>query len=266
MTPFSVLVTFLSLLPVLVAALPTPANTTGDGTGLSVPITNSECRDKIANSYIVVYNSTCPDDMVAAHQAKWVATMAKRNIGKRSTDNRFYSTAVSTFSIGSMRAMALDADDESAIEINAASEVAYIEADAKASINALTRQSPATTGLARMSSGSAGATEYVFDDSAGEGITAFIVDTGIMAEHTQFQGRATQAFNAINNVDTDENGHGTHVAATIGGSTFGVAKKVTLLGVKVLDATGGGTNSAVLAGMNFGTFLFSRSLFSSWVE
>lgn len=89
---------------------------------------------------------------------------------------------------------------------------------------------------------------------------AFIVDTGIMANHTEFEGRAVQAFNAVNDVDTDENGHGSHVAGTIGGVTFGVAKKVTLVGVKVLDAQGAGTNSRVLAGMNFGTCLFPSLL------
>lgn len=72
-----------------------------------------------------------------------------------------------------------------------------------------------------------------------------------MTNHTEFEGRATLVFNAVNNVNTDENGHGSHVAGTIGGKTFGVAKKVSLVGVKVLDAKGAGSNSGVLSGMNF---------------
>lgn len=262
MASFSFLLALLSIFVAIVAGLPAPENSVGPRTesqdafeGLGVPIKNADVADIIPNSYIVVYNDSCPDKMVAAHQAKWVNTLAKRNIGKRSLlGDRDLSTQVQTFSIGTLRAMALDADDRSAIEINAADEVAYIEADAYMNINALVRQSPTTTGLARLSAGAAGATEYVFDDSAGQGIMAFIVDTGLMANHTEFEGRAVQGFNAVNNVDSDENGHGTHVAATIGGATFGVAKKVNLVGVKVLDAQGAGTNSRVLAGMNFGMF------------
>lgn len=262
MSPFSALLATLALLAAFVAGLPAAGDTGSPGPG--VPITNGDARDIIPNSYIVVYNNTCDDNMVAAHQAKWVQAMARRNLGKRSpVDNRFYSTAVHTYTIGSLRAMSLDADDKDAIEINSAAEVAYIEADAKISINALVTQTGAPSGLARLSSKKAGATDYIFDDTAGQGIMAFIVDTGLMAEHTEFEGRAMQAFNAVNDVDTDENGHGSHVAGTIGGTTFGVAKKAMLVGVKVLDADGAGTNSRVLAGMNFGTYPPSISTYLS---
>lgn len=60
--------------------------------------------------------------------------------------------------------------------------------------------------------------------------------------------------------DTDENGHGSHVAGTIGGQTFGVAKNVNLIGVKVLDGDGAGSNSGVLDGMQFGKFQQPHSL------
>lgn len=255
MAPLSFFTT-LSLLVAAVVGRPTadPAMDPED-TFLGVPIMNAEAKNTIANKYIVVYNETFDDDIVLAHEAKWIATMKKRNLGKRSPiDNRFLSTNVHTFNIGTMRAMALDADDSSAIEINSADCVAYLEADAYISIDQLVVQNNATSGLARLSSADAGSTSYVFDDSAGEGITAFIVDTGIMTNHTEFEGRATMAFNAVNDVDTDENGHGSHVAGTIGGRTFGVAKKTTLIGVKVLDADGAGSNSGVIAGMNFGMF------------
>lgn len=268
MSPLSLFLTTVSLLVAAVAGFPAPLDAAGpqlharsNSTGLGVPITNSGGRDLIANSYIVVYKDDCPDAMVAAHQAKWVKTMAKRNIGKRSpVDNRFFSTAVNTYSIGTLRAMALDADDKSAFELNNAEEVAYLEADAKISINTLITQTKATSGLARLSSTAPGSTDYTFDDSAGQGIMAFVVDTGVMANHTEFEGRAVQAFNAVNDIDTDENGHGSHVCGTIGGAKFGVAKKVNIVGVKVLDKDGAGTNSRVLAGMNFGTCSLSSSL------
>lgn len=210
MASFTLLVSL--LLAALVGAAPapvaSPAPAADDHTFLGVPIMNGDAREIIPNKYIVVYNDTFDDDAVAAHQAHWVTTIAKRNLNKRSTlDNRWLSTTVNTFGIGTLRAMALDADDRSAIEINDASEVAYIEADAYVHLNALVQQSPTTSGLARLSAQQPGANAYVFDDTAGQGITAFVVDTGIMAEHSDFEGRATMGFNGVNNNNTDENGH-----------------------------------------------------------
>jgi len=121
-------------------------------------------------------------------------------------------------------------------------------------LNALLSQTNAPPGLARISHKAAGNSSYVFDSTAGEGITAYIVDTGILASHSEFQDRATFGANFANNVDTDENGHGSHVAGTIGGRTFGVAKSVSLVGVKVLDADGAGTNSQSIQGLQFGLF------------
>ncbi|KAL1846405.1 hypothetical protein Daus18300_014274 [Diaporthe australafricana] len=255
MAPISTffLATFSLLAPLALGApAPAPAPLREPPLGLGVPIMNADAKNIIPNKYVVVYNDTFDDDAVATHEAYWVETIAKRNIGKRSSiDNRMLSMTVHTFSIGSMRAMCLEADDASALEINGADEVSYIEADAYVHLNALVTQQNATTGLARLSSAQAGGSTYTFDDSAGQGITAFIVDTGIMEEHEEFEGRATFAFNSADNINTDANGHGSHVAGTIGGKTFGVAKKATLIGVKVLDAQGAGTNSGVIAGMNF---------------
>jgi len=132
------------------------------------------------------------------------------------------------------------------------SKVNYVEADTKVQTNALLSQTNATPGLARISHKAAGNSTYVFDSTSGAGITAYIVDTGILATHSEFEGRATFGANFANTVDTDENGHGSHVAGTIGGRTFGVAKSVTLVGVKVLDANGAGSNSQSIQGLQFG--------------
>ena len=132
----------------------------------------------------------------------------------------------------------------------------YIEADTKVQLNALLSQTNATPGLARISHQAAGNSTYVFDSTAGAGITAYVVDTGILVSHSEFQGRATFGANFANDVDTDENGHGSHVSGTIGGRTFGVAKSVNLVAVKVLDASGAGTNSQSIQGLQFGKLLY----------
>ncbi|XXG93763.1 Cuticle-degrading protease [Hypoxylon texense] len=131
-------------------------------------------------------------------------------------------------------------------------DVEFIEQDAIMSINAFTTQSGATWGISRLShkSGSSG---YVYDSSAGSGTCAYVIDTGIYTAHAEFEGRATFLANYADNSNSDGNGHGTHVAGTIGSKTYGVAKKTSLYAVKVLDSSGSGTTSGVIAGMNFVT-------------
>jgi aqualysin 1 len=87
----------------------------------------------------------------------------------------------------------------------------------------------------------------------GSGVTAYIIDTGILTGHTDFGGRASAGFSAINDGrgSTDCNGHGTHVAGTVGGTTYGVAKGVALVAVRVLDCRGSGTTSGVIAGVDW---------------
>jgi subtilisin family serine protease len=89
-------------------------------------------------------------------------------------------------------------------------------------------------------------------DSTGKGVDVWIVDTGVNAQHQEFAGRATFDKNfAEDGEDTDCHGHGTHVSSTIGGKTVGVAKEVTIHGVKVLSCSGSGSWSGVIAGINY---------------
>ncbi|KAI0533642.1 subtilase [Xylaria digitata] len=220
---------------------------------VSAFISNPDAKNIVPNSYIVVYNSTFNTDDIDAQEASIRTAIQKRNLNKRGTTGRLLSTRIRSFSMANgWRATAMESDEAMAAEINALDMVSYIEANQYVNISALVAQANAPPGLVRLSHAQAGEDSYVFDDSAGEGITAYVVDTGILTTHSEFQGRATLEFNAIEgSADTDENGHGSHVSGTIGGATFGVAKNVKLIGVKVLDADGGGTNADVLDGLNF---------------
>jgi subtilisin family serine protease len=93
--------------------------------------------------------------------------------------------------------------------------------------------------------------------TSGTGVHIYIIDTGIRTTHQDFGGRATWAFSSVKGKDgtlnTDCNGHGTHVAGTVGGTRFGVAKEVQLYAVRVLDCSGSGTWSGVIAGIDWVT-------------
>lgn len=89
--------------------------------------------------------------------------------------------------------------------------------------------------------------------STGAGVDAYVVDTGILTTHPDFGGRAIHGRDTVSNDNdaTDCNGHGTHVAGTIGGTRYGVAKAATLIGVRVLDCNGSGSTAGVIAGLDW---------------
>ena len=96
-------------------------------------------------------------------------------------------------------------------------------------------------------------TTYTYN-ATGAGVKAYIIDTGIQFAHAQFGGRAVTGYDAIDGGSADDcDGHGTHVAGTTGGATWGVAKGVTLVSVRVLDCGGSGSWSGVIAGIDWVT-------------
>lgn len=153
-------------------------------------LSNPDAKDIIPNRYIVVYNNTFDDDAISASQAFFTSEVKKRNLNKRSMHGHMLSTEVHNFKLHNWRATMLDADDEMITDIFNSPEVEYVEADAKVSLSDIVAQTNAPIGLERLSHSETGQRGYIFDDKAGEGITAYVVDTGVMVEHSEFGGRA----------------------------------------------------------------------------
>ncbi|MFJ8491926.1 S8 family peptidase [Streptomyces sp. NPDC094038] len=119
-----------------------------------------------------------------------------------------------------------------------------------------TTQSSAPWGLDRIDQTSLPLSgTYTYPDTAGSGVTVYVIDTGVRITHTQISGRASYGYDAVDGDTTasDGNGHGTHVATTIAGSTYGVAKKANIVAVRVLDNSGSGTTAGVIAGIDWVT-------------
>lgn len=145
-----------------------------------------------------------------------------------------------TFAEGQLGALAADG------------RVASIERDGVMTADAT--QSPATWGLDRIDQRNLPLSTSFTYANTGSGVTAYIIDTGIRFSHNEFGGRATSGYDSVDGGSADDcNGHGTHVAGTVGGSTYGVAKGVSLVAVRVLNCSGSGTTSGVIAGIDWVT-------------
>jgi len=130
--------------------------------------------------------------------------------------------------------------------------VKWVEADQVVTSSDCLTQTQATWGLDRVSERKINLDGiYEYPDTAGTGVEAYIVDTGVLITHVDFAGRATWGENFVDSQDTDCNGHGTHVAGTVGGTAYGIAKKVKLIAVKVLNCAGSGTNAGVISGIQY---------------
>ncbi|GFH68356.1 S8 family serine peptidase [Streptomyces diastaticus] len=164
------------------------------------------------------------------------------------TFKRNYGSAVNGFSTAGMSL-------EDAKRLAADPAVEKVVQNKKFTIDA-TQTNPPSWGLDRIDqTETAGDGEYNYPDAAGEGVTAYVIDTGVRVTHEDFEGRATSGYDAVDNDDDadDGNGHGTHVAGTIAGAAHGVAKKADIVAVRVLDDNGSGTTEQVIAGIDWVT-------------
>jgi len=131
--------------------------------------------------------------------------------------------------------------------------VDYVERDQV--VQAVATQSPATWGLDRIDQRNLPLNNTYIYNQTGSGVHAYIIDTGVRGTHQEFTGRMGNGYTAISdgNGTNDCNGHGTHVAGTTGGTTYGVAKQVTIHPVRVLSCSGSGSNAGVIAGVDWVT-------------
>ncbi|MDG4763536.1 S8 family serine peptidase [Solwaraspora sp. WMMD406] len=193
----------------------------------------------IPDSYIVVFNkNTVSRDQVAA-TARTLASRQGRTVA------RTYTAALRGFEI--------TATARQAARIAAHPAVEYVEQNHTVHI-ADTQPNPPSWGLDRIDQRNLPLdNSYTYPNTASN-VHSYIIDTGIRFSHSDFGGRAVSGFDAVDGGSADDcNGHGTHVAGTVGGTAYGVAKGTTLVGVRVLNCSGSGTTAGVIAGVDWVT-------------
>ncbi|SNT66059.1 Serine protease, subtilisin family [Asanoa hainanensis] len=191
----------------------------------------------VAGSYIVVLKDNAVPVAAVDGQAKKLT-------------GRSGGTAVHTFRTA-LRGFELKATAAQASKIAADPAVAYVEQNHKVKAYG-TQTNPPSWGLDRIDQRDLPLNQsYTYPNTA-TNVHAYIIDTGIRTTHQDFGGRATSGFDAIDGGTADDcHGHGTHVAGTVGGNTYGVAKGVKLVAVRVLNCQGEGTDAQVIAGIDW---------------
>ncbi|NUU23714.1 MAG: S8 family peptidase [Streptomycetaceae bacterium] len=213
----------------LAAPAPATGHVVGTGTATAVP-----------DSYIVTLKANTG---FQAQSAKGKDLADKYGAKVKDT----YGTAFNGFSV------AMDA--KQAGRMAADPDVALVEQDQAVTADT-TQSNPPSWGLDRIDQANLPLDQaYTYPNSAGGGVTVYVIDTGVRISHNDFGGRASYGYDAVENdtVAQDGNGHGTHVAATIAGSSYGVAKSAKIVAVRVLDNSGSGTTSGVIKGIDWVT-------------
>ncbi|EPM0156852.1 S8 family peptidase, partial [Acinetobacter baumannii] len=200
---------------------------------------SSQAKGIIKNQYIVILNKD------AGPSKDFAQNIAKQHAGKVLQS---YDTVLKGFAI-------YLPDTAGAAFIEAMKKnphVLSVESDTIVNIDATTQSNP-DWGLDRIDQKALPLNSTYSYLQTGSGTTAYIVDTGILSSHQEFSGRVLSGYTAISdgNGTTDCNGHGTHVAGTVGGTTYGVAKNVNLVPIRILGCDGSGASSNVIAGLDW---------------
>ncbi len=213
----------------------------------SVAGESQAAKNTAARSYIVVFKADAVRANTEPRSQRPLVAVAARELARAHGGNItfVYQHALKGF------AAKLAPDAAAALATNP--RVAYVEPDQV--VHAFPSQTPATWGLDRIDQRDLPLNNTYNYNQTGQTVHAYIIDTGMRATHQQFTGRVGNGADFVGDGQgtNDCNGHGTHVAGTTGGTTYGVAKLVTLHAVRVLNCQGSGTNSGVIAGVNWVT-------------
>ncbi len=210
-----------------------------------------DSANAIEDRYIVVFDTPSILNVQDAAAMADFATMQGNSLA-----NEYNINVINNFG-SALNGVLIKANAKQVNELLNDPKIKYIEQDQMMSISpqisASGDQASPTWGIDRIDQRDLPLSNSYHYDFDGTGVTAYVVDTGVLNGHNEFGGRSSSGYDFIDNDSdtTDCNGHGTHVAGTIGGSTYGVAKNVNIVGVRVLNCSGSGSNSGVIAGINW---------------
>ena len=220
------------LLVTLLAACGEPPTSPGVTESSGPTLAQGGNAELIPDQYIVVFNDDVDDPagrgraIAAQHGGEVLYT---------------YTSAIKGFAVRLPAA--------AAVGLARNPNVAYVEQDQV--MHADVTQSGATWGLDRINQRNLpldGTYSYTY---TGSGVRVYIIDTGTDAAHAEFEGRASNVYDALGGNGNDCNGHGTHVAGTVAGKTYGVAKKAYIRGVRVLNCSGSGSTSGIISAVDW---------------
>ncbi|KAJ9603959.1 proteinase B [Cladophialophora chaetospira] len=264
----------LSLLPLLAAGSPVLVDTIHND---AAPVISSSNAKEIPDSYMVIFKKHVTERAASAHHS-WIQDTHSSHEGRKlelrkrdqapMADDTVFEGLRHTYNIPGGLLGYAGHFDEGVIElVRRHPDVEYIERDSEVhtmnSTPSLEKNAP--WGLARISHrdalGFGDFNKYLYSDDGGEGVDAYIIDTGTNTDHVDFEGRAKWGKTIPQgDEDVDGNGHGTHCSGTVAGKKFGVAKKAHVYAVKVLKSNGSGTMSDVVKGVEWAATAHSESI------
>ncbi|EZF29994.1 hypothetical protein H109_02234 [Trichophyton interdigitale MR816] len=213
-------------------------------------LSSANSKDIIPNSYLVVMKDSVSSAELDSH-VSWVTDLHHEGMAKRGAKN--LGGFKHSYKISGWHAYSGSFDSETLARILDDDKVDFVEHDRHVYISGFVTQKDAPSwGLGRVSHRMNGTRDYVYDESAGSGITFYGIDTGIDIHHPDFGGRAVWGINVVNGTkDNDRHGHGTHTAATAAGTKYGLAKKANVVAVKALNDYGAGLWSNIMKALEW---------------
>ncbi|KAF8470862.1 peptidase S8/S53 domain-containing protein [Kalaharituber pfeilii] len=220
-------------------------------------IVSGNAGDTIPDNYIIVLKDGITQEKFEEHQ-HWAQSKFQSRLSHR--DDTSLGGIHHGFQFGGLYGYTGSFDNATLEEIRQSEDVDIVEEDkVVVAYDLMIQSNPPSWGLGRLSDRTGRSSNiYLFDRVAGKGVNVYVLDTGVNVRHSDFGGRAVWGANLADHINTDAQGHGTHVAGTIAGANFGVAKRANIIAVKVLGDNGASSTSKLIAGIEW-TLAHSRS-------